>query len=278
MNFPGPWYVDSTCINCDACRQIAPDTFAEAEDYAYVKAQPQDDEQRKKATQALICCPTGSIGTEESIDAAAAIQSFPQQLQPNIYYTGFNSPAADGGNSYLITHSDGNWLIDSPRYHRHLKSRFSEMGGIDFNFFTDIEYHQDSQRYHDSFDFQRMVHSADLNALSDADIVTRGDEPQSLIDDFIIIPVPGLPFGNQVLLYKNRMLFSGRHIWWNPYYQQLQCPKYPDKISRTNHQKFLETLIEFPVEGIFPSHAHRVYSAAEEMKELLLTQLQTLID
>jgi ferredoxin len=30
-NAPGDFFVDSTCIDCDACRQIAPETFAEAE-------------------------------------------------------------------------------------------------------------------------------------------------------------------------------------------------------------------------------------------------------
>lgn len=276
MNFPGPWYVDSTCINCDACRQIAPDTFAEAEDYAYVKAQPQDDDQRKRATQALICCPTGSIGAEESIDAAAAIQSFPQQIQPDIYYTGFNSPSADGGNSYVITHPAGNWLIDSPRYHRHLRSRFSEMGGIDFSFFTDVDYYQDNRRYGDIFGYQRIVHSADLDRVPDTHVVIRGDEPQRFMDDFILIPVPFLSHGNLVMLYKKCILFSGRHIWWNPYYQKLQCTDYPDKILRKHQREFIENLMEFPVEGIFPSHDHRVHRSTEEMKTLLLTLYQTL--
>ena len=29
-NTPGDFFVDSTCINCDACRQIAPAVFGEA--------------------------------------------------------------------------------------------------------------------------------------------------------------------------------------------------------------------------------------------------------
>jgi hypothetical protein len=32
------------------------------------------------------------------------------------------------------------------------------------------------------------------------------------------------------------------------------------------------------VEGIIPSHAHRVFKSAEEMKDLLLAALQTLSD
>ena len=29
-NVPGDFFVDSTCIDCDACRQIAPTVFGEA--------------------------------------------------------------------------------------------------------------------------------------------------------------------------------------------------------------------------------------------------------
>jgi glyoxylase-like metal-dependent hydrolase (beta-lactamase superfamily II) len=152
------------------------------------------------------------------------------------------------------------------------------MGGIDFNFFTQLAYHQDSQRYHNFFDYQRIVHSADQDEISAAEIVIHGERPQTLIEDFVIIPVPGLSQGNQVLLYKNRLLFSGTHVWWNPYYQKLQCPEYQDGVLRTRQRKFFENLIEFPVEGIIPSHAHRVFKSAEEMKDLLLAALQTLSD
>src|SRR6516164_9528503 len=38
-NAPGDFFVDSTCIDCDACRQIAPSVFGEAEETSFVKAQ-----------------------------------------------------------------------------------------------------------------------------------------------------------------------------------------------------------------------------------------------
>ena len=34
-NVPGDFFVDSTCIDCDACRQIAPTVFAEAAATSY---------------------------------------------------------------------------------------------------------------------------------------------------------------------------------------------------------------------------------------------------
>ena len=61
-NVPGDFFVDSTCINCDTCRQLAPATFGEAREYAYVHRQPQDVAERRLAVRALLSCPTGSIG------------------------------------------------------------------------------------------------------------------------------------------------------------------------------------------------------------------------
>ena len=39
-NVAGDFFVDSTCIDCDACRQIAPSVFGEAAATSFVKAQP----------------------------------------------------------------------------------------------------------------------------------------------------------------------------------------------------------------------------------------------
>jgi ferredoxin len=61
-NVPGDFFVDETCIDCDACRQLAPEVFADAGEYSFVHAQPQTGDAGRKALQALLACPTGSIG------------------------------------------------------------------------------------------------------------------------------------------------------------------------------------------------------------------------
>src|SRR5205807_2244861 len=61
-NTEGSWFVDETCINCDACRQYAPDVFAEVGDYSVVQHQPQTADQIWRAELALLACPVGSIG------------------------------------------------------------------------------------------------------------------------------------------------------------------------------------------------------------------------
>jgi len=53
-NVPGDFFVDSTCIDCDACRQIAPAVFGEAAETSFVKAQPVASADRRRALQALL--------------------------------------------------------------------------------------------------------------------------------------------------------------------------------------------------------------------------------
>ena len=48
-NVPGDFFVDSTCIDCDACRQIAPTVFGEATATSFVKAQPGSGSDRRQA-------------------------------------------------------------------------------------------------------------------------------------------------------------------------------------------------------------------------------------
>jgi 4Fe-4S single cluster domain of Ferredoxin I len=39
-NVTGEFFVDSSCIDCETCQQLAPETFDDAGDHAFVYAQP----------------------------------------------------------------------------------------------------------------------------------------------------------------------------------------------------------------------------------------------
>src|SRR4029450_5365463 len=90
-NVPGPFFVDSTCIDCDTCRQLAPTVFAEDEDYSYVFHQPQGDAEERKAYPALLACPTASIGVRGKNRAREAMDDFPEIIADDVYYLGFHS-------------------------------------------------------------------------------------------------------------------------------------------------------------------------------------------
>lgn len=65
-NVPGKYYVDSTCIDCDMCRNIAPATFTRHDEggYSYVFKQPETPEEIAQAEEARISCPTETIGND----------------------------------------------------------------------------------------------------------------------------------------------------------------------------------------------------------------------
>jgi ferredoxin len=65
-NVPGKYYVDDSCIDCDVCRQTAPDNFAhnEEEGYSYVSKQPENEEEEDLCHEALESCPVEAIGDD----------------------------------------------------------------------------------------------------------------------------------------------------------------------------------------------------------------------
>jgi ferredoxin len=65
-NVLGPYYVDSLCIDCDVCRDTAPDNFTRSDDhgYSYVFKQPETEEERELCEEALGACPVEAIGND----------------------------------------------------------------------------------------------------------------------------------------------------------------------------------------------------------------------
>jgi len=66
VNVPGRFYVDNQCIDCDACRETAPDHFRRHDEggYSYVYRQPATPEEAAKCREALEGCPVEAIGSD----------------------------------------------------------------------------------------------------------------------------------------------------------------------------------------------------------------------
>src|SRR5207237_395992 len=146
-NVAGDFFVDSTCINCDACRQIAPAVFAEASATSFVHTQPVSAAERRRALQALLSCPTGSIGCLAHDDLKEVRDDFPLLIEEPVFYCGYNSPKSYGGNSYFIRHSAGNWLIDAPKFVAPLVQRLEALGGVAHILLTHRDDVADAQKY-----------------------------------------------------------------------------------------------------------------------------------
>lgn len=65
-NVGGTFYVDSQCIDCDLCRETAPNNFTRADDegYSYVFKQPENDEEIEQSREAMEGCPVEAIGED----------------------------------------------------------------------------------------------------------------------------------------------------------------------------------------------------------------------
>ena len=65
-NAAGAYYVDSTCIDCDVCRDAAPANFIRSfkHAYSYVSKQPETKIERIACEEALSACPVEAIGND----------------------------------------------------------------------------------------------------------------------------------------------------------------------------------------------------------------------
>ena len=116
-NVDGDFYVDASCIDCDACRQIAPASFRDHGAQSSVYQQPRTAEETERALMALVACPTASIGTVSHRNARAGVQAFPEHLFANVYFCGYTAESSFGAWAYLIVRpadEGGNVLVGAP--------------------------------------------------------------------------------------------------------------------------------------------------------------------
>ncbi len=274
-NVEGKFFVDSTCIDCDTCRQLAPATFIEEGEHSAVFHQPEAAKKELAAYQALIACPVGSIGTLKKNPGAftQAQNSFPLPIEHDVYYVGFHSEKSFGANSYFIRHPDGNWLVDSPRYLKHLVQAFEEHGGIRYIFLTHEDDVAEAARCATIFGATRIIHQADVSAMPDAEMIIDGQDVVQVEKKFLCIPVPGHTAGSMALLYDDRFLFSGDHLWWDRNLQQLEAPE--NLVWDNAHlEHSIRKLGNHAFEWVLPGHGERVCLPPPGMRQALDHLLQ----
>ena len=269
-NVPGDFFVDSTCINCDACRQTAPAVFGEAAATSYVKAQPIASADRRQALRALLACPTGSIGNLGNDDVKAVMKDFPLVIEEPVFYCGYNSPKSYGGNSYFIRHAAGNWLIESPKFVTPIVQQLEALGGIAQIFLSHRDDVADAERFAEHFKSRRIIHRDELSSQPSADVVLDGDGPWELAPGFLAIPTPGHTKGHCVLLFQDRFLFTGDHLDWDRGVQHLAASKDYCWYSWSQQAESMERLADYRFEWVLPGHGQKVNLPAAEMREQIL--------
>jgi glyoxylase-like metal-dependent hydrolase (beta-lactamase superfamily II)/ferredoxin len=268
-NVPGDFFVDSTCIDCDTCSQLAPAIFRDHGEQCSVHHQPQTDDETKSALMALVACPTGSIGSTEKHDPHIGIDAFPLHISDDVYFCGFTSEASFGGWSYLIKRPTGNVLIDSPRFASQLAKRIEAMGGVAKMLLT----HKDDIAAHESFRARfgttRTMHRADGATRLQIEQVIDGEESIALDEDLLAIPTPGHTRGHVVFLYKQKFLFTGDHLAWSPVRETLTAFRSVAWYSWPEQIRSMEKLLAYDFEWVLPGHGDMHHDSAPNMKSHL---------
>ncbi len=264
-------FVDDTCIDCDTCRWMAPETYARVDGQSAVVAQPGDREGWLRALKALISCPTASIGVAPGHgDAMRAAQAgLPDPITPGVYHCGYHAESSFGAASYLIQRPGGNVLVDSPRYAAPLARRLEELGGVRYLYMTHRDDVADHARWAEHFGCQRVLHADDVTTATRAvEIQMEGQDSYDLAGDLRVVPVPGHTKGHTVLLH-HRVLFTGDHLAWSDSRQSLTAFRRACWYSWSEQQRSMRRLRELEFEWVLPGHGRRHHDGVEAMRSHL---------
>jgi glyoxylase-like metal-dependent hydrolase (beta-lactamase superfamily II)/ferredoxin len=260
--------VDTTCIDCDACRQIAPAVFAESDvGQSTVKRQPASPQEERAAARALVACPTASIGLVGGhVDAEGL---FPQEIADGVFYCGFNSESSFGANAFFAVRPGGNLLIDSPRFAAPLVRALEKRGGISQILLTHRDDVADADRFAAHFGAEVWIHEADAGAAPYATRRIPGREPVAVRDDLLAVPLPGHTRGSVAYLLDSRFLFSGDSLYWSRRRQDLGAFRDACWYSWAAQTESLARLAAHPFEWVLAGHGDRHHAPAAEMERRL---------
>jgi len=268
-NVEGDFYVDASCIDCDACRQIAPASFCDHGGQSSVYRQPQNPGEVHRALMALVSCPTASIGTISRRSARSAVEAFPLHVVDDVYFCGFTSESSFGAWAYLIARPaerGGNILVDSPRFNNPLVKRIEQMGGASLMFLSHRDDIADHAKFAAHFHCPRIMHEAENASARGIERVITGTHPVRLDEELQIIPTPGHTRGHQVLLYRDKVLFTGDHLAWSPERKTLTAFRDVCWYSWTEQTRSMEKLLAYRFEWVLPGHGRIGHGSAEEMR------------
>jgi glyoxylase-like metal-dependent hydrolase (beta-lactamase superfamily II)/ferredoxin len=269
QNAPGEFFVDSSCIDCDTCRQLAPATFRDHGGQSSVYRQPRSAAEKRLAAMAVVACPTASIGARDKSGTRAAIHSFPTPIADNIFYCGYNSEKSFGAWSYLIVRSQGNVLVDSPRFSAPLVRRIEALRGISRIFLTHRDDVADHRSFAARFGAARWMHADDDARRFGVENVVEGEATVKLDDELTIIPVAGHTKGSQALLYRDKYLFTGDHLAWSPRRNSLTAFRDACWYSWKEQTRSMAKLLDYDFEWVLPGHGRIARRSKAEMREHL---------
>ncbi len=265
--------VNSNCIDCGSCWQIAPEYFEHQAKSASIHKQPETKNEIQKAFLALIDCPVAAITAPKELTIGLSTNVFPipitRHSSGNVFYCGWSSKKSFGASSWLICREEGNIIIDSPRWSAPLATRIKSMGGISHMVLTHRDDVADHSHWAKAFNCKRWIHIDDKEAAPEAEIQISGEGVVQIDQNVQIIPTPGHTKGSMVILLGNQkqILFSGDHLWWNPEKKVIVASKDFCWWNWNEQLKSVKKLSDFDIHWLLPGHGHAHHFEPKEWKK-----------
>ncbi|MEM7180387.1 MAG: MBL fold metallo-hydrolase [Spirochaetota bacterium] len=272
-NVAGDFYVDTSCIDCGTCRWMAKDIFSRSGGMSNVYKQPENEMDKLRAMQALIACPTFSIGQESKNRSLRekGEESFPNPVGENVYHMGYHSEKSFGAASYLITREDGNIMVDSPRFSKKLADKLHSLGGIKWLFLTHRDDVADHEKFREEFSCTRILCETDAKPSTNSiEILFNESNIPQLGEDIEIITVPGHTQGHSVLNYNKQYLFTGDHLAYSPSLANLYAFRTACWYSWPEQITSMQKLQHYQFTAVLPGHGHPLQAnSVQEMQQQL---------
>lgn len=271
-NSAGAWFVDTRCIDCGTCREVAPDLFAIAGDQSVVAVQPTHAAEEIDAWLAAQACPTSSIGTVDHRPRPGRL--YPREIESGsgVFDVGYCSESSFGASAWFVTRPDGNLLIDSPRWTEALAGPFEELGGIAHILLTHRDDVADAQRWATRFSARVWIHADDASAAPFATDLIHGTagEPTTIAPGVVVHPAPGHTRGSVVFVVDDAFCFSGDSLAWNPKRQDLAASRGTCWYSWSAQTRSLDALAHHArFRWVLPGHGARVQRDPGELHRSL---------
>jgi glyoxylase-like metal-dependent hydrolase (beta-lactamase superfamily II)/ferredoxin len=272
------FFVDNTCIDCGTCYWIAPSVFRRHDGASIVYAPTESPSKRESAYHALYSCPTHSIGVQtRDPQGKTVLESFPISIEGEVYHCGFHARSSFGAASYYVKTSEGNILVDSPRYTSRLADTLESMGGIQWHLLTHKDDIADTDRYWERFGGSRVIHQLDTDTHTQSyEVILQGEQTQPFnsLADIEVIPVPGHTRGSVCYLYRQKYLFTGDHLAFSRELGHLYAFKRACWYDFEVQIESMKKLLDYSFEWVLPGHSAPMHGTPEQIKDSLKQCIQ----
>jgi glyoxylase-like metal-dependent hydrolase (beta-lactamase superfamily II)/ferredoxin len=274
-NCDGDWFVDTRCIDCGTCRDIAPHLFGAQAGQSVVRRQPAPAAaaETTDAWLAAQACPTTSIGTLSRRQRPGRLYPFEIEPGSGVFDSGYCSEDSFGASAWFVHRpAAGNLLVDSPRFTNALAEPMAEMGGIAHILLTHRDDVADAARYAERFGARVWIHEDDRGAAPFATDLLRGAAETAIAPGLVAIPVPGHTRGSVVYLLDGRYLFTGDSLAWSHERHDLTAFRGACWYSWPAQADSLERLAAGPhrFAWVLPGHGARRHGDPSELHDRLV--------